>query len=369
MSMSRLAALVACGLALAGVPAIRAADAPAGPLEVRQTPERGEPGSPVRLTIVVVNTSAQVLEPVGLMAEFTPVCGIAWSSVPLRSANAAPAWDLGKLGPGEQKVVQVQLALPADLPSPAITSKVTASYPTTVTSTASVPVPRPEMVLEVTAPELAPVGEPVAVLFTVRNRGNAPQQGVSLQIQLPDGLGHPGGNDLENDIGTVPAGETRQVKLDLTPARAGELSGKVRLVAAGAEPLEKRVALRGQEVKLAASARGPSVLYPNWPAVYELTVTNEGTEPVAGVRPVIHLPKGLAFVRASEAKVYDPAAHALQWSPGDLAPGAKRTVFFYGVALQTGEQSVQTIVQVGGKANKQQTCATQVVAPPAAGTE
>src|SRR5262245_17975071 len=124
MSMSRLAALIACALALANFPAARAADAAAGPLEIRQVPERGEPGSPLRLSIVVVNTSSRALEPVTLSADFMPVCGIAWSSPATRTPGGPPSWDLGKLGPGEQKVVQVQLALPADLPSPAITSKV-----------------------------------------------------------------------------------------------------------------------------------------------------------------------------------------------------------------------------------------------------
>jgi hypothetical protein len=260
-----------------------------------------------------------------------------------------PTWTLGRLAAGEQRAVTVQLTPPSDAMVTAVTSRAVVSFAGQVAATATLPVARPLVELEITGPDLSPIGQPAGIVLTLRNRGSAPVQQATLHLQLPDGLTHPGGHDLENVIGTLPPGEVRQVRLDVTPTRTGTFSGRVRLVGQGVESVERRLDVHAHDLRLRLDLRGPASIRPDWPAVYEIGLVNEGGEDITDARLAVTLPRGLAFVRASETGQYDPTAHVVAWPIGSLAPGARQTVFLQGTAGPGGDFVIQAATLLLGQ--------------------
>jgi uncharacterized repeat protein (TIGR01451 family) len=373
------AVLLAGGMALAGeVPAIApppqpttAAGGGAGSgsqpvLEVQQRmPEWVNQGELVPIDIVITNTGGAPAESVTVSSTLPP-------SLDLREAAPLPErvrgslwWTLGPLAPGQQHVVRLRV-MPRGAAAE-VRNAVRVTYQSSVISTGATGVRRAVLELTVNGPE----GGAVSYQILVRNTGSAPARDVALQALLPPGLAHPGGRDLENPLGTLGPGEARQIALHVTPTQAGDLRQRIRVCAAGTEPVEREACLRVQEVKVALVANGPRLLYENWPASFELALRNEGTEVVPQARLTVRLPEGIAFVRATDNGVYDPASHSISWDLGDLRPGEERTPLWNGVARGVGDQPCEVTVASGSRVHKRLTWQTNVAkgspAPPPAG--
>lgn len=109
------------------------------------------------------------------------------------------------------------------------------------------------LVLAGEAPAASCVGAPAEVMLRVTNSGEAAAEEVLLRVDLPEGLAHRHGRSLDQPLGGLEPGETRDVKLVVTPERAGEFSIAACLVAAGIEGNAIEVMLRTD----AASPRAP----------------------------------------------------------------------------------------------------------------
>jgi uncharacterized repeat protein (TIGR01451 family) len=361
------AALLTAGLALAGdVQAPRAVPV----IDVRQSmPEWVAPGEAFPIDIVVGNLGTAVAEGVTVRTSLAP-------SIDLLEANPVPErlpgallWALGPLTPGQQRTVRLRVAPRPGAAVAEVRSPVQVTYQTSVGSTAVTQVRRPQLELAVTGPDSGLVGEPVTFQIVVRNRGLAAANGAVLETLLPAGLTHPGGSDLENDIGTLGPGETRQIALRVTPTAAGDLTQRVRLTVPGEEPVERQVLLRAQDLRLRLVANGPHTLVDGWPASYELSLRNEGADVLPQARLVASLPSGLAFVGADGRGVYAAETHSVAWDLGDLRPGEERSLLWNGMARGSGEQVCEATVTSGARTCKRLSWKTILMraatAPPA----
>jgi uncharacterized repeat protein (TIGR01451 family) len=318
------------------------------------------PGEAVAVDVVIRNTGTASAENVTASSNLPASLELTEADPPPGRVRESLLWTLGTLPPGGRQVLRLRLTPRAGASLAEVRSSIRVTYQCGVSSSAVAALRRPALALNVTGPGTAVVGEPVTLQITVSNNGTLPAQGVSLQTLLPEGLTHPGGRDLENDLGTLAVGESRQATLAVMPTQAGELRARVRACAGGAEPAEREARLRVREIKLTLAANGPRLLYENWPGTFEVAVQNEGAEPVAQVCLAITLPDGLAFVRASDGGVYAAATHSLYWDLGTLRPGDKRTLAWNGVARTAGEQPCRIKLVAGLKATRQMTWQTTV---------
>ncbi len=364
----RFAGAVAAALLTGGI-VLRAgpcpgAEPPAEALprvEVRQTmPEWAAPGEAVPIDVVVRNTGTGPAENVTASSSLPAGLELTEANPPPGRVRESLLWSLGTLEPGGSQALHLRVTPRAGASVSEVRNVIRVTYQGSVSSTCAAVLRRPELALDVTGPEAAVVGEPVTLQVTVRNKGSIPAPGVSLQTLLPAGLSHPGGRDLENDVGTLAAGESRQATLTVTPTQAGDLRARLRACAAGAEPAEREARVRVQEIRLDLAANGPRLLYETWPGTFELTLRNDGAEAVAQVCLAIALPDGIAFVRASDGGVYAAATHSLYWDLGTLRPGEKRTLVWNGVARTAGEQACRIKLAAGLKATRQLTWQTTV---------
>ncbi len=140
----------------------------------------------------------------------------------MRLVDASPApvqqgdlllWQLGSMPAGDERTVTLQLVAEqeGELGSVArVTFEAAASVRTIST--------RPELKIVQRAPEKVLIGQQLEIELEVSNPGSGEATGVVLQEDVPIGLEHPQGRQLDNLLGTLAPGEIRRQVLRL---RAG----------------------------------------------------------------------------------------------------------------------------------------------------
>ncbi len=245
-------------------------------------------------------------------------------------------WKLGTLAAGQQKKISVRVVPQSEGTIGGVATVNFAAEPTPDPKTAS-----PQLKFDVVAPRQAALGTPIEFSFRVRNTGQVPASGVTIRNVLPAALRHPDGDDLEYEIGQLPAGKTREVKLILTAAQAGPTVNRVVVTADGNVAEEAQVPLEVVGPSLVVVREGPKRLFPNKNGTYANTVTNPGLSPVSTVNVVETVPVSMEFVEASDGGTYNAAKRSVTWTINQLAAGASKTVK---VTLRSNARGAQVSV-------------------------
>src|SRR5262249_43912170 len=127
------------------------------------------------------------------------------------------AWNLGGMEPGTERRIKVVVKAmnEGELRCRAtVTFSSACSFSTKFT--------RPKLAVTLTGPDSAMVGDAVAFQIRISNVGTGSIQKVMIRDRLPAGLQHPQGNQIEAELGSLAAGETRTVTLRTTAAKVGQ---------------------------------------------------------------------------------------------------------------------------------------------------
>ncbi len=137
--------------------------------------------------------------------------------------------------------------------------------------------------LKVAAPETNLVGEVSVFEITLQNPSDHDAQDVVVESRFEEGLIFPGSTDqqVNQTIGTLAAGETRQAKLSLKSLRAGYHCVEFRLLAKGAEPVSKKVCVKYQDSAVSLQVEGPAKRMVGGNAEWNLTVLSREYLPVS----------------------------------------------------------------------------------------
>jgi uncharacterized repeat protein (TIGR01451 family) len=184
----------------------------------------------------------------------------------------------------------------------------------------------PKLQLNVKAPSKAKVGEPVILEFQLTNNSAADATGVTIRDLIPTNLKHERGNDLEYELGTLPAGKSRELKLVLTAAEVGEIVNRAVVTADGGVTAEASTPLAIVGTRLKIERIGPAKHYLGRPATFENRVTNSSPRPVVGATVVETIPAGLEFVEASDGGQYNPRNRSIVWAVGKLDPNQTKVL-------------------------------------------
>ncbi len=136
--------------------------------------------------------------------------------------------------------------------------------------------------LKIEAPETNLVGEVSVFEISLQNPSDYDAEDVVIESRFEEGLLFPGSTDqqVNQTIGTLLAGETRQVKLSLKSHRAGYHCVEFRLLAKGTEPLTKKVCVKYQDAAVSLQAEGPAKRMVGGNAEWNLTVLSREFLPV-----------------------------------------------------------------------------------------
>lgn len=255
---------------------------------------------------------------------------------PQTSSDGLLVWHLGTLQPGEEAEIALHL-LPRR--EGEIGSTAVVQYAAVASSRAVCT--RPLLAIEHTAPPKVLIGQSLTLGITVSNPGTGPATGVRVEEDVPEGLSHVAGAQLEYEVGVLRPGESRHLELILRAERPGVVENTIRVRGDGDLVAEHRVRLEVIAPQLAVGIEGPRRRFLQRQATYALQVANPGTAPARDVELVAFLPRGMKFVQADAHGQYDPAEHAVYWSLAELPPAKAGTVQLTILPVEPGEQRLK----------------------------
>lgn len=257
-------------------------------------------------------------------------------------ADGILTWNLGTMQPGDEVAISMQITPEAEgeIGSVAHVGLVGKATARTVST-------RSLLTIEHDAPKKVMIGEAVPLRVTVTNPGSGAATGVIVEEDVPEGLSHVGGSELEYEIGVLRPGETRQMELTLKAEKPGLIQNTIVVRGEGNLLAQHQVEIEVISPQLQVGVAGPKKRYLDRQATYTLTVANPGTASAQEVELVAYLPKGMKFVQSDSEGQYDPAQHAVFWSLEELPAAKSGNVKLTTIPIETGEQ----MLRVEGRAN------------------
>ena len=287
---------------------------------VKQAPSEAVIGQDLEYSILVKNIGRSAAHNV-VVEDLIPRGSKCMGTIPKAESQVEKKnliWKLGTLAAGAEQLIRVKIT-PTDVGE--IGSVATVSFSAEVA--AKTVIVEPKATLTLAGPREAVVGEPAQFRFTVTNNGPVDLKGLFVRTVLPaQGLTHPGGSDLEYEVGDLPRGKSREVALAITPAQPGgwKFDSMVNL---GSRELAKAQAeLHVVGARLAVVRSGPTKRFVGRSATYSNTVTNNSSQMLTNVSVVETLPTGLDPAGQLAKNVrWDPSSRTLSWVIPQLAPG------------------------------------------------
>jgi uncharacterized repeat protein (TIGR01451 family) len=191
-----------------------------------------------------------------------------------------------------------------------------------------------------------PAGFPVIFEIQVTNHGKQALTGLVLHGNLPAGLTHPMGKEIEADVGDLGPGATKTYKMPVTAGQPGRHAVEVKITTPGG------LEARGQgNVQVTPATRAglsvhqpPSVrLYLDKQAELRIDVTNHQTQGLKNVAVVDSVPEGVDFVAASDRGLFRPDARVAHWLIDYLAPGQSK-ILTLRVRAKTSRQFANNVI-------------------------
>lgn len=223
----------------------------------------------------------------------------------------------------------------------------------------SVEVHEPRLQLSLAGPRQVEFGQKQVYTLTLVNSGDGEATQVSIQL-LPLSPKDPLPGTFV--VGTLPAGASKAVELELLARQSGTV--EIRALATSAEGLEAQLSevveiLRPQ---LALELSGPSHQFALTPATYHIRVQNQGNAVARNVRVSATLPPRGQFLSSggdAEASLQD---RELVWNIPILAPGAHKSLTLQCALGLPGECRVEVAAEADHAAHTAASHATRVTA-------
>ncbi len=256
-------------------------------------------------------------------------------------------WELETMPPNTQKVIKVEVT---PLEAGPIGSVATVRFAAQVATKTIVTAPTLSLSIK-HAPEVA-VGEQVPVKFVITNTGTGTARKASLRAVLQEGLQHPAGLDLDQDLGTLAPGQSKEIELSVTAAEQGRYTPHVIVTANGIEQENRTLDLSVIESRLTLSREGHIRRFVNRPAEFVTKVTNHSVETMKNVIITEQLPDGVTPVGEMGKFRWDAKDRTVTWKVSELGPGQHSDLKLSVVSARAGTLTgqVQAVSASGHRA-------------------
>ena len=258
------------------------------------------------------------------------------------AADGTLTWNLGTMQPGDEVAISMQVT-PEEEGEIGSVAQVGFAGKATARTIST----RPLLKIEHTAPKQVMIGQEVRLGVTITNPGSGAATGVVVEEDVPEGLSHVAGNELEYEIGVLRPGETRELELVLKADKPGVLDNTILVRGEGNLTSQHRVQIEVISPQLQVGVSGPKKRFLDRQATYAVTVANPGTAAARDVQLIAYLPKGMKYVSSDSEGQYDAAQHAVLWGLEELPAAKNGTVKLVATPVETGEQRIR----IEGKAD------------------
>jgi hypothetical protein len=270
-----------------------------------------------------------------------------------RSPSGAPGllWTISELPRGAKAELTVN-AVPSDTRPFHLTAAWTCAPQT---AAAQIEVLEPQLAMTLAGPKDIMFGETKLYTITLTNPGTGDVENVMLALAPLSGQAPPARN-----IGSLRAGERKEIPIQLTAREAGLLS--IRATARGdgglsAEAVEEVIVRRG-EIELAVV--GPPLKYAGGSAEYQVRVANVGNAAVDDLAVAAMLPAGVEYAPGTDGGA--PQSGGVSWRIGKLAPGDERTFAFTCTLQNEGDKRIEFRAKGSGELEAAAAAMTRVEA-------
>ncbi len=204
---------------------------------------------------------------------------------------------------------------------------------------AQIEVQQPQLAVSVEGPVEMRFGETKVFKVKLNNPGNGPAENVTVNIDAT------GASSQPNTVGTLAAGESRTLELELTANQAGAM--QIQAVARGDSELQAQAAheVRVRRAALAVQITAPQLLFAGTTAAYQIRVANQGDAVAEGVVMQIELPAGAKNGIGVDKKPI--TIEQPRWRIGDLSPGAERVYSMQCDLSASGQNQLVARLQSG----------------------
>ena len=253
-----------------------------------------------------------------------------------QTSDGVLTWSLPTLGVNEEVVFSMNLI-------PKVAGEVGSVAQATFQAQASVRTicTQPKLTVELTVPEQVLVGAEATCEVVVTNTGSGAATNVLVEEEVPVGLAHAAGKQLELAVGTLKPQESRRLSLVLGAVTPGTYENHLTVRADG-DLLEE--VIRSIEVtspKLELALDGPALRYLDRQATYLVRVSNPGSASARNVELVTHLPKGMKYVTSDNHGQYDSKAHAVYWTLEELPAAQQGEVHVTVLPIEPGNHKLK----------------------------
>lgn len=302
----------------------------------KRAPDQVQVGKPATFVIQIQNVG--VVEAADVQIHDRIPAGMTLiESTPQAQRNGdLLVWQLGALEPGGERTVSLQLVpdVEGELGSVARVSFEAAASVRTVST-------RPALKVTQRAPAQVLIGQQLEIELEVSNPGTGAATGVTLQTDVPEGLEHPKGRQLDNLIGTLGPGEVRRQVLRLRATAPGQVNSEIRITGDDGLSALDTTAIQIIAPELAIEVEGPTRRYLERQATYQIHLANVGSADATNVEIIAYLDRGFSFVGTEFQGQYDPNRHAVYWSLAELPPEARGAVPLTLLPIEAGERAIR----------------------------
>jgi len=298
-------------------------------------PDEVQVGRPAKFEIIVRNVGQSPANQVVVMDRVPEGAELVETNPPASNNNGILMWDLGTMDAGSESLLSMTVTpqVEGEISSVATVNFAAQAAARTVST-------KPVLKIDVEAPSRVLIGEWVDVVITVRNEGSGPARGVVIEADVPEGLHHPAGRELEQELGVLRQRDEQQITLVLAAEKAGNVAGMIRVHDDGHLDLQQPMNLEVVAPQLAVNVEGPKLRYLGRQASYTLSVANNGTATANNVELVAVLPPNLQFVSADKLGQYDLQQHAVYWNLEELPANKAGTVKLVTLPIQEGDRKL-----------------------------
>ncbi|MEX0677555.1 MAG: hypothetical protein WD063_10800 [Pirellulales bacterium] len=315
-----------------GEPQLSGAQSPALVIE-KTAPAEIQIGKPAKFVIKVANSGTVVAQGVTVHDVIPRGTQLLDTSPPAkRGADGTLVWELGSLKPGDAETVELQLMPTAEGEIGSVATvhfHAEASVRTVAT--------KPMLNIEVFGPSKVNKGDQLVLRIKLSNPGSGAATGILMSENVPQGLAHEAGKELEVEVGTLGPGEARELDLTMATTEARTVTNVITAKGDGTLHSEARTEVEIVAPQLQVAMSGPKRRYLERNATHSISITNPGTASAKDIDLVAVLPRTLKFVEANNGGQFDEATHAVYWSLEELPPQQTGTVKLTTLPLEAGE--------------------------------
>jgi uncharacterized repeat protein (TIGR01451 family) len=291
-------------------------------------------GSEFDYTVMVRNLTNESLEDVAVMERIPGGMNIVSSDPAFsKTADGRYQWVMGDLAPNAPATIRIR-GVATQLGEHKYCAEVTYNQLACVTT--RVVEPNLTMTKTMTFADGSKDGlvcDPVVVRMTVVNTGTGSARNVVVRDNLPTGMvSETGQTSMQWDIGTLGAGEQRELTFNARANNTGDFTNTGEATADGGLNASASDSIVARRPALTIDKTGPDKTYQNKTVTYEITVRNTGNGVARDTVVEDMLPAGATYLNSDGGSL---SGNTVIWNLGTLQPDESRTM---SVSVKAGNQ-------------------------------